>query len=134
MDFYWNSQAWVLKYEPKGLGYWRVSPAYPELGIGVNGAVADLDGDGIGEILTGPGPGFLSEPWVKIFRPDGTLIRKFLGQPVTQLHPAEVLTTPQVTAQTTPQGYRLVIPVMGLNARLGTVVVEYGPLNLPAGL
>lgn len=60
--------------------------------------------------------------------------RKFLGQPVTQLHPAEVLTTPQVVAQTTPQGSRLVIPVMGLNARLGTVVVEYGPLNLPAGL
>lgn len=60
--------------------------------------------------------------------------RKFLGQPVTHLHPAEVLTAPQVDAQVTPQGYRLVIPVMGLNARLGTVVVEYGPLNLPAGL
>lgn len=59
---------------------------------------------------------------------------KFLGQPVTQLHPADVLTTPQVVAQTTPQGYRLVIPVMGLNVRMGTVVIEYSPLDLPTGL
>ncbi|MFN3595101.1 MAG: hypothetical protein ACK4TK_10540 [Thiobacillaceae bacterium] len=60
--------------------------------------------------------------------------RKFLGQPVTELHPAGVLTTLQVDVQATAQGSRLVIPVMGLNARLGTVVVEYGPLSLPAGL
>lgn len=75
---------------------------------------------------------------VVLAAPDGKLLvatdRKFLAQPVTQLHPAEVLSTPQVTVQTTPQGYRLVIPVMGLNTRLGTVVLEYAPLSLPAGL
>lgn len=60
--------------------------------------------------------------------------RKFLGQPVTVLHPAGVLGTTQVTVQPTAQGSRLVVPVMGLNTRLGTVVVEYGPLRLPAGL
>ena len=86
LDFYWDNKVGILKYDPQGLIYGKVLQAYPYPGTGVNVAVADLDGDGIAEILTGPGPEFLSEPWVKIFRGDGTLIRKFQGHPL-QLFP-----------------------------------------------
>ncbi|MCS6785436.1 MAG: hypothetical protein NZ524_00165 [Thiobacillaceae bacterium] len=60
--------------------------------------------------------------------------RKFLGRPVTEAAPAEVLMLHQVTVQPGAQGGRLVIPVMGLNARLGTVVLDYAPAPRPQGL
>lgn len=48
---------------------------------GVNIATADIDGDGKSEIITAPRAGF--EPIVKIFKPDGKLIRSFLAYPAS---------------------------------------------------
>lgn len=44
---------------------------------GVNVAIADLNGDGRLEIITGPGPG--SEPWIKIFSLSGQLQSSWLA-------------------------------------------------------
>lgn len=44
---------------------------------GVNVAIADVTGNGVDEIITGPGPG--EEPRVKIFSQDGRLINSFLA-------------------------------------------------------
>ncbi|MBN1584834.1 L,D-transpeptidase family protein [Candidatus Uhrbacteria bacterium] len=66
--------------------YWRVGrlgqavwlaekseiPSFP---AGVPSVTGDLDGDGLEETVTGSGPG--EEPSVSVFRPDGSLIRKF---------------------------------------------------------
>ena len=50
--------------------------AYPsnDYRFGVNVAARDLDGDGIAEIITGPGPSPFSESWVRVFSGDGTLL------------------------------------------------------------
>ena len=50
--------------------------AYPsnEYRFGVNVAARDLDGDGLAEIITGPGPSPFSDSWIRIFRGDGTLL------------------------------------------------------------
>ena len=45
-------------------------------------ASGDINGDGIDEIITGPGAGL--EPWVKIFDRDGNLFSEFLGASATQ--------------------------------------------------
>jgi hypothetical protein len=55
--------------------------AYQGLLFGVNVAAIDVDGDGISEILTGPGPDLRSKSKVRIFRRDGTLIREFQAYP-----------------------------------------------------
>jgi hypothetical protein len=44
---------------------------------GLDVAAADINGDGIDEVITGPGPG--GPPEVKIFSKAGTLIRNFLA-------------------------------------------------------
>jgi len=46
--------------------------AYGATGFGVNVSTADLDGDGIDTLLTGPGPGAVYGPHVRGFAPDGT--------------------------------------------------------------
>jgi subtilisin family serine protease len=52
--------------------------AYPEAFLGgVNIASADVNGDGVGEIITGAGPG--GGPHVRIFRQDGTAIGGFMA-------------------------------------------------------
>jgi len=50
--------------------------AYPSnrYRFGVNVAARDLDGDGMAEIITGPGPSPLSASWVRVFMGDGTLL------------------------------------------------------------
>jgi hypothetical protein len=48
---------------------------------GVYVAAGDLDGDGIAEIITGPGSGPQNPPWVKVFKSDGTEITGFLAYP-----------------------------------------------------
>ncbi len=58
--------------------------AYPanEYRFGVNVAARDFDGDGIAEIITGPGPSPFSESWVRVFKGDGTpLTDGFLAFP-----------------------------------------------------
>jgi len=60
--------------------------AYPanEYRFGVNVAARDLDGDGIAEIIAGPGPSPFSESWVRVFKGDGTLLSDgFLAFPET---------------------------------------------------
>jgi len=48
----------------------------------VHVAAADMEMDGISEIITGMGPGPLNEGWVRIFESDGTPIGNgFLGYP-----------------------------------------------------
>ena len=50
--------------------------AYPsyDYRFGVNVAARDLDGDGIAEIITGPGPSPFNDSWIRVFRGDGTLL------------------------------------------------------------
>ena len=50
--------------------------AYPsnDYRFGVNVAARDLDGDGIAEIITGPGPSPFNDSWVRVFKGDGTLL------------------------------------------------------------
>ena len=52
--------------------------------------------------------------------------RKFLGSEFGSLYPASYLTTEKITVEDKGQGkWILVIPVMGLSARIGTVVIDY---------
>ena len=44
---------------------------------GVDVAVGDIDGNGVDEIITSPGPG--GGPHVKVFKADGTLIKEFFA-------------------------------------------------------
>jgi aspartyl/asparaginyl-tRNA synthetase len=41
----------------------------------------DLDGDGAGEIVTGPGRDRKNKATVRIFKEDGTLLREFQAYP-----------------------------------------------------
>lgn len=52
--------------------------------------------------------------------------RKFLASPFASLYPASYLTVEKITAEDMGQGkWLLVIPVMGLSAHIGTVVMDY---------
>jgi hypothetical protein len=67
--------------------------AYPanEYRFGVNVAARDLDGDGLAEIITGPGPSPFSDSWVRVFRGDGTLLSDgFLAFPESTKFGAKV--------------------------------------------
>ncbi len=55
--------------------------AYPGLLFGVNIGAMDVDGDGVAEILTGPGPDLRSKSRVRIFEKDGALIKEFQAYP-----------------------------------------------------
>lgn len=58
--------------------------------------------------------------------------KRFQGGDFTALYPSELLATPQVAILAGAEGKkRLVLPVMGLTARLGTVVVDYAPVPAP---
>ncbi|MFA4828325.1 MAG: CARDB domain-containing protein [Thermodesulfovibrionales bacterium] len=48
---------------------------------GVFVSAADMDGDGIDEIITGLGPGPQNPSWVKVFRYDGSEIYSFISYP-----------------------------------------------------
>jgi len=67
--------------------------AYPanDYRFGVNVAVRDLDGDGLAEIITGPGPSPFSDSWIRVFRGDGTLLSDgFLAFPESTKFGAKV--------------------------------------------
>jgi hypothetical protein len=71
----------VIVYHEDGKYQFDRFTAYPGLLFGVNVAVADADGDGISEIVTGPGPDLRAKSKVRIFRKDGTLIKEFQAYP-----------------------------------------------------
>ncbi|MGD9579320.1 MAG: FG-GAP-like repeat-containing protein, partial [Syntrophorhabdus sp.] len=69
--------------------------AYPsnEYRFGVNVTARDLDGDGVAEIITGPGPSPFSDSWIRVFRGDGTLLSDgFLAFPESTKFGAKVAT------------------------------------------
>ncbi len=51
------------------------------LKYGVNVSSADLDGDGVDEVIAGAGPCPQNDPTVKIFKADGTEIRNLIAYP-----------------------------------------------------
>ena len=58
---------------------------------GVNVAVGDTDGDGIDEVITGPGTG--GQPEVRVYRNDGTLLSSFYAFDVSGNTGVEVSAT-----------------------------------------
>jgi hypothetical protein len=69
--------------------------AYPSnhYRFGVNVAARDLDGDGLAEIITGPGPSPFNDSWVRVFRGDGSLLSDgFLAFPESVKFGAKVTT------------------------------------------
>ncbi len=70
----------IVYHKDTGFEFKRFT-AYQGLLFGVNIAAMDVDGDGISEIITGPGPDLRSKSKVRIFRRDGTLIREFQAYP-----------------------------------------------------
>lgn len=88
-------KAVVAVYKGDGTFTGRRFEAYPsnEYRFGVNVAARDLDGDGIAEIITGPGPSPFSESWVRVFKGDGTpLSDGFLAFPEAMKFGAKVST------------------------------------------
>jgi uncharacterized membrane protein/streptogramin lyase len=69
-------KAMVAIYKGDGTFMGTRFEAYPanDYRFGVNVAVRDLDGDGLAEIITGPGPSPFSDSWIRIFKGDGTLL------------------------------------------------------------
>ena len=72
-------------------------------------------------------PGFKSAVLAK---PDGKIVvasdRKHLADAFSSLYPAEYLQASDIKVEQTPGGnLRAIIPIMGLNQHLGTVVLEY---------
>lgn len=58
--------------------------------------------------------------------------KRWQGGDFSALYPAELLGTPQVSVLPGAEGKkRVVVPVMGLSSRLGTVVMDYTPLAAP---
>jgi hypothetical protein len=67
---------------------------------------------------------------VAVAKADGSIVvasdRRHLGAAFGSLYAERYLTAEQITAQETAPGqWLLVVPVMGLNARLGTVAIDY---------
>ena len=67
---------------------------------------------------------------VTVAKADGSIVvasdRRHLGAAFGSLYAERYLTAEQITAEETAPGqWLLVVPVMGLNARLGTVAIDY---------
>ena len=67
--------------------------------------------------------------------PDGKLLlssdKRYQGGDFSTLYPAELLATSQVAVLAGAEGKKqVVVPVMGLTARLGTVVMDYAPMPM----
>lgn len=67
---------------------------------------------------------------VTVAKADGSIVvasdRRHLGAVFGSLYAERYLTAEQITAEETAPGqWLLVVPVMGLNARLGTVAIDY---------
>lgn len=74
---------------------------------------------------------------VTVAKADGSIVvasdRRHLGAAFGSLHAERYLTAEQISAEETAPGqWLLVVPVMGLNARLGTVAVDYQVPQAPA--
>lgn len=75
---------------------------------------------------------------VTVAQADGVIVvasdRRHLGTAFGSLYAERYLTAEQITAEETAPGqWLLVVPVMGLNARLGTVAIDYQVPQAPAG-
>ncbi|MGK2951564.1 MAG: hypothetical protein ACSLEZ_04145 [Thiobacillus sp.] len=74
---------------------------------------------------------------VTVAKADGSIVvasdRRHLGTAFGSLYAERYLTAAQITAEETAPGqWLLVVPVMGLNARLGTVAIDYQMPQAPA--
>jgi DNA-binding beta-propeller fold protein YncE len=61
----------ILKYNDNGFTEMMSRTMYPDTKYGINTATGDIDGDGIPEIITAPGPGPDNEALIKIWKPNG---------------------------------------------------------------
>ena len=73
---------------------------------------------------------------VTVAKADGVIAvasdRRHLGTPFGSLYAERYLTAEQITVEETAPGqWLLVVPVMGLNARLGTVTIDYRAPSVP---
>jgi sugar lactone lactonase YvrE len=76
-----KNQAIVRAYKADGTNLLEFIPYGVKHAYGVTVASADIDEDGIDEIITGLGPGPQNPSWVKVFKSDGTEIASFLAYP-----------------------------------------------------
>jgi hypothetical protein len=76
-----KNQAIVRAYKADGTNLLEFVPYGAKHTYGVTVASADIDEDGIDEIITGLGPGPQNLSWVKVFKSDGTEIASFLAYP-----------------------------------------------------
>jgi hypothetical protein len=86
-------KAMVAIYKGDGTFMGTRFEAYPanDYRFGVNVTARDLDGDGLAEIITGPGPSPFSDSWIRVFKGDGTLLSDgFLAFPESTRFGAKV--------------------------------------------
>ncbi|MBI5026186.1 MAG: VCBS repeat-containing protein, partial [Nitrospirae bacterium] len=76
-----KNPATVRVYKADGALIIEFRPYDAQYGYGVTVSSADIDGDGIAEIITGLGFGPQNPSWVKVFKADGTELKSFLSYP-----------------------------------------------------
>ena len=81
-----GAQVVVIGSEDVGLYLKGGFEAYPGGRYGVLISCGDTDGDGLAEVITGPGPGPGNPPLVRIFGQEGELLDEFMAYPPPMAH------------------------------------------------